>query len=177
MIGMPPTPRATSIPKIMQPTFVAVTELSDAVCEEHLDHNYRDLARDMTATLCRKRPSPLSTGQPRTWACGIVYALGKTNFLSDKATQPSMVMADLCAAFGVSQSTASAKARAIMDALRIRVLDPAWTLPSLIDRNPLIWMAHVNGLLVDLRDMPREIQVFAYEQGAIPYVPADKDRG
>jgi hypothetical protein len=174
---MPPTSRAISVPKIMQPIFVAITELSDPVCEKYLDENYSNLARDMAAALCRKRPSPLSVGQPRTWACGIVYALGKTNFLSDKATQPYMVMADLCAAFGVSQSTASAKARVIMDALRIRVLDPAWTLPSLIDRNPLIWMAQVNGLLVDLRDMPREIQVSAYEQGVIPYVPADKDQG
>lgn len=158
----------------MQTIFAAVTELSDAVCDEYLDQDYRDLARSMAAALCRKRPSPLSSGQPRTWACGIVYALGQTNFLFDKASQPYMVMADLCAAFGVSQSTASAKARAISNALRISVMDPDWTLPSLIDQNPLIWMAHLNGALVDLRDMPREIQEFAYEQGAIPYIPADR---
>jgi hypothetical protein len=35
-------------------------------------------------------------------------------------------------------------------------------------------MAEVNGLLVDLRDMPRELQVIAYKKGMIPYVPADK---
>lgn len=174
---MPPTRRATSVPKIMQPTFSAITALTDAVCDEYLDREYRDLARAMAAALCRKRPSPVSSGQHRTWACGVVYALGQTNFLSDKASQPYMVMADLCATFGVSQSTASAKARVISNALRITVLDPCWTLPSLIDQNPLIWMAHVNGVLVDLRDMPREIQAFAYEQGAIPYIPADDERG
>jgi hypothetical protein len=36
-------------------------------------------------------------------------------------------------------------------------------------------MAEVNGVLVDLRDMPRELQVIAYEKGMIPYVPADKE--
>jgi hypothetical protein len=36
-------------------------------------------------------------------------------------------------------------------------------------------MAEVNGMLVDLRHMPREVQVIAYEKGLIPYVPADRD--
>ena len=53
-------------------------------------------------------------------------------------------------------------------------MDPTWTVPSLMERNPLVWMAEVNGVLVDLRDMPREVQVIAYEQGLIPYVPADR---
>ena len=35
-------------------------------------------------------------------------------------------------------------------------------------------MAEVNGLLVDLRDTSREVQVIAYEQGMIPYVSADQ---
>jgi hypothetical protein len=30
-------------------------------------------------------------------------------------------------------------------------------LRSLAERNPLVWMAEVNGLLVDLRDMPQEV--------------------
>jgi hypothetical protein len=29
-------------------------------------------------------------------------------------------------------------------------------------------MAEVNGLLVDLRDMPREVQEIAFERGMIP---------
>lgn len=173
---MPSIHRSTSVPKAMQSTYMAVTKLSDEVCESHLNDDYRNFARRMAAALCRKRPSLLSSGQPRTWACGIVYALGQVNFLSDKASQPYMVMADLCANFAVGQSTASAKARLISDALRISVMDPAWTLPSLLDRNPLIWMAHVNGVLVDLRDMPREVQELAYDQGIIPYIPENGDR-
>jgi hypothetical protein len=29
------------------------------------------------------------------------------------------------------------------------------------------------GLLVDVRDTPREVQVIAREKGMIPYIPAD----
>ena len=35
-------------------------------------------------------------------------------------------------------------------------------------------MAEVNGLLVDLRDMPREVQEIAFEDALIPYIPDDR---
>jgi hypothetical protein len=169
------SPHSISVPKTMLATYDAVAALTDTFCCDKLNDEYRDLARAMTAALCRKRPSPLASGQRRTWACSIIYALGQINFLSDKATQPYMAMADVCAAFSVGQSTASAKARVISDALHAHRMDPAGMLPSLVDQNPLVWMAEVNGVLVDLRDMPRELQVIAYEKGMIPYVPADKE--
>lgn len=167
--------RPTSVPKSMRATYDAIVGLTDDFCRDHLNTEYRDLARDMAAALCRKRPSPVASGQPRPWACGIVYELGRVNFLSDPSTQPAMTLAEVCAAFGVGQSTASAKARAISQALGVNRLDPSWSLPSLLDTNPLVWMAEVNGLLVDLREMPREIQEIAFEQGMIPYIPADRE--
>ena len=84
-----------------------------------------------------------------------------------------MTTADLCAAFGVSESTVHAKARVIEKTLRIGAFDPRWVLPSLIGSNPLVWMAEVNGLLVDLRMMSREVQELAFAKGIIPYIPAD----
>ena len=165
---------STSVPKSMQVTFDAITSLTDAFCRDHLNEEYRDLAQRMTAALCRKRPSSLTSGQPRTWACGIVYVLGQINFLTDPSTQPYMTTADLCARFGVGQSTASAKARVISQALDTGRLNPEWSLPSLLDQNPLVWMAQVNGVLVDLRDMPREVQEIAFEKGMIPYIPDDQ---
>ena len=87
------SPRSTSVPKAMQATYDAVVALTDAFCRDHLNEEYRDLARAMAAALCRKRPSPLASGQPRTWARGIIYVLGQLNFLSDKASQPYMTMA------------------------------------------------------------------------------------
>jgi hypothetical protein len=167
--------RPKSVPKDMRPAYEVIVGLTDAFCDRHLDDEYRELARDMAAALCRKRPSPILSGQPQIWACGIIYLLGQINFLSDRASQPFMRMADVCAAFGASQGTAGAKARVISDALGTRQFDPKWTLPSMIDRNPLVWMAEVNGPLVDLRTMPREVQEIAFEKGMIPYIPADRE--
>ena len=172
---MPKFDRPKSVPKGMQATYDAIVRLTDEICDRHLNAEYRDLARDMAAALGRKRPSPHASGQPRTWACAIPYELGRVNFLSDRSSQPHMTLAELRAAFGVSQATASAKARVIANALRVRLFDPEWTLPSLRDQNPLMWMAEVNGLLVDLRDMPREVQEIAFEKGTVPYIPADRE--
>ena len=36
-----------------------------------------------------QRPNPLVSGQPRTWACGIIHVLGQLNFLPDKAISPT----------------------------------------------------------------------------------------
>ena len=166
---------AARIPKALQSAYDAVTALTDQVCNDRLNEDYRELARTMAAALCRKRPSPLASGQPRTWACGIVCVLGQVNFLTDKSFEPWMTTADLCAAFGVGQSTASGKAKIISDRLNIGMMDPVWTLDSLLEQNPLVWIAKVDGILVDLRQMPRETQEIAFDNGLIPFIPADRD--
>jgi hypothetical protein len=120
------------------------------------------------------RPSPLTTGHLKTWACGIIYALGSVNFLFGKSQTPSMSAADLCAGFGVSKSTGSAKAKAVRDALDMRQMDPQWYRPSKMDENPMAWMIMVNGYVVDVRSMPRDIQEAAYAKGLIPYLPGDR---
>ena len=168
--------RLGSVPKLMAPIYEQVVSLTDDVCTRRLNSDYRDLARAIAAALCRKRPSPLTSGQPRTWACGIVYVLGRINFLGDPSFPPHMTTLELCAAFQVGESTVHAKARAIENALGVESFHPRWTLPSMAEKNPLVWMVEVNGLLVDLRDMPREVQEVAFENGLIPFIPADRQR-
>jgi len=114
---MAPITKSERVPKPMEETFNTIVALTDRFCRAHLDEEYAQLARQATAALCRKRPSPLATGNPKTWACGIVYALGSANFLFDKSQTPTMRAAELCAGFGVSQSTGSAKAKVVRDAL------------------------------------------------------------
>ena len=167
--------RAKSVPQSIRRAYDSIIALTDHFCRDHLDDEYRDLAQHMAAALCRKRPSPATSGQPRTWACAIIYVLGQINFLSVRSTKPYMSMADVCAAFGVGQSTASAKARVISQALKTHQLDPKWSLQRLLDANPLVWMAEINGILVDLRHMSREVQEIAFQKGVIPYIPADRD--
>ena len=166
--------KSERVPTPMEATFNAIVALTDAFCRAHLDEEYAQLARQATAALCRKRPSPLATGPLKTWACGIVYALGAANFLFDKSQKPSMRAAELCTGFGVSQSTGSAKAKVVRDALGMGQMDPQWCRPSKMEDNPLAWMIMVNGFAVDVRQMPRDIQEVAYEKGLIPYLPGEK---
>ena len=53
-------------------------------------------------------------------------------------------------------------------------MDPEWCLPSRLEDNPLVWMLTVNGLIMDIRDAPREAQEVAFRKGLIPYIPADR---
>jgi Domain of unknown function (DUF6398) len=80
----------------------------------------------------------------------------------------------LCAAFGVSQSSGANKGRLIRETFGMFQFDPNWCLPRLINQNPMVWMLQVNGLMVDVRQMPREVQEIAFEKGLIPYIPADR---
>ncbi len=64
------------------------------------------------------------------------------------------------------------KGRLIMDTLRIGLLDPEYCRRDLLDRNPLVWLLEVDGLLVDARWLPEAVQVQAWQRGLIPYVPA-----
>ena len=78
---MPKRSPSQNVPKDMQARFDEITHLTDAFSQEYLNDEYAQLCRELTATLCRKRPSPLVRGKADTWACGIIHALGMVNFL------------------------------------------------------------------------------------------------
>lgn len=84
--------------------------------------------------------------------------------------------AELCAAFGVSQSAGAAKAKAVRDALAMGQMDPRWYRPSKMEDNASAWMIMVNGLSVDARHLPRDLQEAAYAKGLIPYLPEPRSR-
>lgn len=155
----------------MQPRFQEIVSLTDAVCQEKLNSEYAELCRELAAALARKRPSPLIGGQPKSWACGIVYTIGFVNFLFDKSQNPHMRADELCAWFGVAVSTGGNKAKQIRDMLRINQLDGKWLVPSMVDKHPLAWMISINGFIMDARWAPRPIQEEAYRTGLIPYLP------
>ena len=170
-----PSPRPESVPKTVEPFFQAIIKLIDVVCVRHLNGEYASLAKSLAAALARKRPSPILRDSPEKWACGILYALGSVNFLFDKSQSPHMRADELCTVFGVSRTSGSNKAKRIREMFNMYQMDPHWCLPSLLDENPLVWFMQVNGLIVDVRDMPREVQEIAYQKGLIPYIPADRN--
>jgi hypothetical protein len=166
--------RTETVPATMQPVYTAIITLINSFCRQHLNEEYAKLSSELAAALARKRPSPLARGKPEVWACGIVYALGTVNFLFDKSQTPHMSAVELCAAFGVNQSSGANKAKQIRDMFGMFQFDPRWCLPSLVGENPMVWMLEVNGLVVDVRYMSREVQEMAYRKGLIPYIPADR---
>jgi len=163
--------RIERVPTALQDRYDAIVALTDEFCQQHLTEEYRDLCRRLTAKLCRKRPSPLVTGKPNTWACGIAYALGRVNFLFDNSQTPTMGADELCSHFGLSASTGSAKSTVILRLFNSGQADPQWTLPSRLADNPVAWLIQVNGFIMDARHAPREVQEEAFRRGLIPYLP------
>lgn len=166
-----------SIPSRLRLRVAEILARTDAVCAEHLDEEYAELAREMAAALARLRPSPIEFGAAITWAAGILHAVGWVNFLDDPTEEPHMTDAALARAVGVGRSTMSAASGRIRDALDLVPMHPGWTLSSRLADNPLAWMVEVNGLLLDAREAPRAVQEQLAREGLIPYVPAADPSG
>ena len=157
-----------------QKSLEVIVGITDQFCREHLNDEYATLCRKRAGNFARKRPSPLLSGRPTTWASGIVRTIGWVNFLDDRTTTPHMKLTAIDKAFGVGESTGQGKSKAIRTMLKIRPFDPEWTLPSRLDDNPMVWTLEVNGFLMDVRNAPRDVQEIALEKGLIPYIPADR---
>jgi hypothetical protein len=164
------TRRSTKVPKEWEAYYASLAGISDHFCQTHLNEEYAELARAAIAALCRKRPSPLANGNPQTWVCAVLYALGQVNFLHAKASTPSMAMADLCARFGIAASTGGNKAKLVRDTLGIRQFDHRWTLPSNLATSEMAWMIELDGFVVDARRLPVELQFAAVVKGLIAHV-------
>jgi hypothetical protein len=150
-----------------------IVALADAFCEGHLNAEYKQLCQKMAVAVCQKR-WPVLRGKSSGWAAGIVYALGRVNFLTDPGQTPHMTAEQIAEGFGVSPATMMGKAKAIREGLDLMPFHPDWCLPSKLEDNPLVWMLEVNGFLMDIRSAPREAQEEAYGRGLIPYIPADR---
>ena len=149
-----------------------IVELTNSFCLNHLNEDYRELCEEMIAALLNIN-LPLEKGRPASWASGIVYALGRVNFLQDPGQSPHMTSAQIAEGFGVSQAAMRAKAKIIREELDLIQLHPDWCIPAMLEDNPLVWMLKVNGLVMDIRTAPRGAQEEAYRLGLIPYIPGN----
>lgn len=168
---------AITIPKVpnaIETEFIELLKIIEKFCQEKLNKEYFNLSISLATKIARKRPTPLSSGQINTWAASIIHALGMINFLFDKSQNPYITSKELCDWFNLGQSTISAKSKTIRTMFKMYQLDPAWTLPSKLKDNPMVWMVSINGFIVDVRYAPYDVQIAAYEAGLIPYIPHDK---
>ncbi len=160
------------VPKAMAEKFAAITTLTDAFCAKHLSEEYRQMIHQVIGALARKRPSPLLKGKENVWAAAAVHAVGRVNFLDDSSQSPHCKSKTIYEFFGIGESTGQNKSREVRDLLKMGPMSPEWTLPSRLAENPLVWMLQVNGLMVDIRRMPIELQQMAFDKGLIPYISA-----
>jgi hypothetical protein len=146
--------------------------LTDQFCAERLDAEYADLCRRLIAKLARKRPTPLVKGAPRIWAAGVLYAVGRANFIFDRSQPIHLGGDELATLTGVPKTTMANKARRICDLVDLVPLDFKFSRRDLLQRNPLAWLVEVNGIPVDARWLPPELQAEARRRGLIPDLPS-----
>ena len=160
------------VPKPLLQRYLEVTAITDDVCGQSIDGEYVLLCREMTAALCRKRPSPIVSGSVQILAGSIAYTIASINFLFDPTQEPHLTQQQLCDAFGVKRRTAHEKSNEIMKLLKTQQADPKWWRPSRMLDNPFAWFVQTEtGFILDARNMSREFQEAAYEAGAIPFIP------
>ncbi len=160
------------IPTAMRDRAQAITEVTDAVCLEHLDEEYGQIARQLVARLARKRPSPLARGDVRIWAAGVIYAVGQVNFLFDRAQTPHLTADELAERLGVVKTTMANKAGLINRTLDVGIFEPKLTRVAMLEQHPMAWIVEVDGFLVDARTLPADLQDEARRRGLIPDIDA-----
>ena len=56
--------------------------------------------------------------------------------------------------------------------LKMSYFTPEFLRADLVADNPGLWFVEVDGLLMDARSLPLNLQAAAYRLGCIPYIPA-----
>lgn len=161
------------VPVQFRERYAELIEIIDQFCDNHLDHEYKEVCRELTLHVCQDG-SPVLRGKAASWAAGIIWSIGRVNFLYDPSFDPYLKQSEFAKLIGVSPATISAKSRIIWDALELIQLDPDFTVSSRLELNPLVWMLEIDGFILDIRLAPREVQEVAYQEGVIPYIPADR---
>jgi hypothetical protein len=160
------------IPVALRGRAQQIFDVTDAACRELLDQEYGRLVRRLVARLARKRPSPIVRGDARIWAAGAIYAVGQVNVLFDRTQTPHMTARQLAEALGVVQTTMANKAGLINRMLDLGVFEPELSRIAMIQQHPVAWFVEVDGIVVDARMLPPELQEQARRRGLIRDVDA-----
>lgn len=115
-----------------------------------------------------RRCSACWGGDARIWAGGTIYAVGQQNFLFDRSQEPHLTADQLAAQLGVVKTTMANKATLSNKTLDLGVLEPDLTRTAMLEQHPIAWLVEVNGIVVDARMLPDELQDEARRRGLIP---------
>ena len=164
---------ADEVPPDLREIFFELIALTDKFCDERLNDEYKQVCRRLAAAVCQPG-APVGRGKRAGWACGIVYTVGWANFLTDPNAEPYLRPEQIFEWFGVSQATMFNRVRDIRDGFDLLRFDPELTVRSRMEKNPFARNFIVNGIPIDVRYEPLEVQQAFYNQGLIPYVPGER---
>ena len=88
----------------------------------------------------------------------MIYTIGSLNFLFDRSQPPHMSGDELADCLDVAKSTMANKAALIRKTLDLRWFEPDLMRREMLERHPMAWLVEVNGLIVDARWLPAELQ-------------------
>jgi uncharacterized protein DUF6398 len=157
------------VPKALRTRVREIAERTDAMCASRLDSEYAELCRRLAANLARKRPSPIERGEPR--------GVGRRTDLRDRPEQlPVRPHPDTAPVRRPAERPGrraeehdGCESEADDDAVRLDApMDPEFCRAELLADHPLAWLVEVNGLIVDMRTLPLELQAGAQRRGLIP---------
>ena len=144
--------------RIVEEKAEKLIQMTAEFCKKYLDEDYRQLCEKLIGKMCRKRNVPFLSGRMEIWAAAIIYALGSINFLFDSSFKPYATGEDICNFFGTSKSTTSQKAKIIRDMFHMGYYDKEFSTAHMRENNPFSNFVMMNGLIVDKRSLPPEIQ-------------------
>lgn len=143
---------------IIEEKMQKLIKMTSDFCDVYLDEDYKRLCEKLIRKMSRKRIVPFLSGRIEIWAAAIVYAIGSINFLFDRSFKPYVSAEDICNYFNTSKSTTSQKAKVIRDMFKLKHWDERFSTMHMIENNPLSNLVMLNGLIVDIRSLPAEIQ-------------------
>jgi hypothetical protein len=132
--------------------------MTGSFCQQFLDEDYRQLCEKLIRKMSRKRAVPFLSGRMEIWAAAVVHAIGSINFLFDKSFEPYATADDICNFFSTSKSTTAQKSKVIRDIFKMGYYDGEFSTNHMKENSPFSNFVMVNGLIVDKRQLPPEMQ-------------------
>ena len=83
---------------------------------------------------------PFASGQPESWAAGVVHAICTVNFAFDATQTPNVTPQMIAQHFGVSTNTASQKSKALRDMFKMEYWDAEFGTAEMAEKNPMRFM-------------------------------------
>lgn len=142
-------------------------------CEKYLDDEYAELCEKLIRKMSRKRNVPYLSGRMDIWAAGILYALGRINFVFEPGDGPFTTRDELCAFFGTNKSTTSQRATKIMDMFKLTYWDDDFSTETNLENNPFSDLIMVDGLILSREMLLKKIMEDGF--GDLKLLEADAD--